>query len=249
MKDRDAYNEIIEELISMIPEAIPDYSTFTYNPTRKLIATNYKKISESKYNKNLADTFNFPIKTEEEFYVMTSCIINQKLIKNPARTNKCQHIECIEARNLFRYVLVLGKCPLCKELETSCLVIQKKNNPVGLDEIYIDRNLKEIFKIALNKHDENLGFPFSMIIFNKFNLKWRPFISNLSYKESDILLDNSFEKFSNIEKFDERNRNYIQILEMNKFIGIDTEFDKVLKEKVFRNEYDEENIKQKKMNK
>jgi len=233
MNDKDAYNQVIEELLSMIPENTPDYSIFLFNPTKKLVSNNYKKISESKYNKNLSEMINFPLKSAEEFFVITNCIINQKLIKIPARTNKCQHIECLEARNLFRFILEFKKCPLCKELEESGVNLDKENT-VGLDEIYIDKNFKEIFRIAKNENEENMGFSFSMIIFNKFKSMWRAFIPNRSCYESEILLDNCSEKFNNIHKLDEGNKNYLEIVEMNKFIGKDSDLNQVLKQIVIR---------------
>jgi hypothetical protein len=228
MKDKDAYNELIEEVLSMIAEYTPDYSTLLYNPTKKLISKNFKKISESNYNKNLSDIINFPLKSAEEFFVMTNCIINQKLIKIPARTSKCQHIECLEVRNLFLYILEFKKCPLCKELEESGVTLEK-DITVGLDEIYIDKNFKEIFRIAKNEHEE-MGFPFSLIIFNKFKSMWRAFIPNRSYYESEILLETCSDKIYNLQKLDEGNKNYMEIVEMNKFIGKDSELNKVLKQ-------------------
>ena len=75
MKDKEICEAILVELISMLPEEIPDYTKFKFNPTKNIIRENFKNVSESLYNKNLSDIVNFPIKTEEEFYVFTFCMI------------------------------------------------------------------------------------------------------------------------------------------------------------------------------
>ena len=57
MKDKDAYNQLIEEVLSMIAEYTPDYSTLLYNPTKKLISKNLYKFvvgkKSTEFNSNI----------------------------------------------------------------------------------------------------------------------------------------------------------------------------------------------------
>lgn len=219
MKDKEIYLETLEELITMIPEKIPDYSLFIYNPSKKVISEYYKNFVESESNRNLSDVLNFPFKTIEEFFIFTFCIISKKYIKNPARTNKCLHIECMEAKSLFKFILDKGKCPLCDEINI------EKNSKLGVDSIYIDKNFKKIYEIHLNNE---MGFRYDMIIFNKFNTEWRPFLDNSTHVETEIMINANKEKGLNIQNFNEKDRNYLEILEMNQYIGEEDELKSVL---------------------
>ena len=93
---------LIDVLISMVRYNTPNYNEFIYNPTFKLICSKYIEYEESK---TLYKIKNFIVKSNEEMIISFRCIINNKLIKTPARTTKCLHIECMELKTLFNYVL------------------------------------------------------------------------------------------------------------------------------------------------
>jgi hypothetical protein len=187
-------NELINDLVSMIGEINVDYKMFKFNPTQKLIQE--KITSEISYSNNI----NFPIKSEEEFIVYLNCIINNKRIKNPARTKYCKHIECIEVVNLFKYVLEYGNCPICNEysLDTS--------NNVTVDTIYIDKFFKDILTLTLDTAENNNSkIQFDMIILNKNNKKWIP--HSFGYCKNEEI--NIKEKHSYTQ----------ELIDMNKYIN------------------------------
>lgn len=191
-KKLNTWEKLFENLLTMIPKYTPQYSAFTYNKTEDLFL---QALQETEYSKNLYTIKNFPILSKEEFFISLKCIINNKKLKRPARTFDCRHVECLEAKILFNYIYKFGHCPLCGENNN---INNESASKLGVDSIYIDKYLEEIFKYT--EDDSNILFQTKaeFIIVNKHSLNWRPYSIYQNNQDTENMIYNT----ANDSRFD-----------------------------------------------
>jgi hypothetical protein len=186
--------DLIDTIISMLPVHTPNYKLFSENKYERLLLEVFDELHT---NKQILEIKNFPVKSTKEYLISIRCILNNKRIKIPARTSKCIHVDCIEAKILFLYILSFGRCPLCTE-----------NITVGVDSIYVDQFLKFVF----NQYESTV-FLFDYFILNKDNLKWRPYDPKQIEQESKYLYYNDEIMNFNIDE------HLKEIEDINSYIG------------------------------
>jgi hypothetical protein len=167
-------NSIKEQLISMISREKIEYINFDKNPTLNIL---YNYYSNEENNRTLFKINNFLIKSQEESVISFRCIINNQIIKIPARTIYCNHIECLDLEILFNTILKLGQCPLCQ-------TFIENNIKIGVDSIYIDDYLLQIYnKNFKNRYDNSYEY----LILSRFTKKVRPYDPRISQEKLEIL--------------------------------------------------------------
>jgi hypothetical protein len=166
-------NSIIEQLISMINSEKIEYTSFDKNPTLNIL---YNYYSNEENNRTLYKINNFLIKSQEESVLSFRCIINNQIIKIPARTIYCNHIECLDLEILFNTILKLGICPLCQ-------TTIENNIKIGVDSIYIDDYLLQIYTNFKHGNDNSYEY----FILNRFTRKVRPYDPRISQEKLEIL--------------------------------------------------------------
>jgi hypothetical protein len=178
---KEEIDSLIEELSAFIPileNEQMNYRELTQNFTDQLLC---KKFEKMKHNKELMEVKNFPDKSDDEFIIYRNDCIADKIIKKPARSINCLHIECLELKVLMRWALEYQKCPLC-------------NAKIGIDQIYLDHFYDE--ELLKYMHDKNIEF----LIFNKISKKFRVYdpyygINSIKYIYEDIRLDNELNDY------------------------------------------------------
>lgn len=239
-------SNFMDVILSMIKEGESDYNLLNNKICINLLNDYFKQLEESY---SLYKIRNFPVfSPTEEFIIPLRCVINNKPINIPAKTTSCLHIEFMELQILLNFILKNGNCPLCvKEVNKTKEGFDANSNinskeKVGVDKIFIDCKMKEIFKlINRNKNisknsDPEFAFnilPFEFIIINKQTLKWKPYDprrTNLELNKKISLLfscneaDDDRKNKTSIELIElsheeNENPNLLELKEMNDYLG------------------------------